>query len=83
MRNFYHKLKQDDQDLLDAAAALGARDGFQATSNNLSQGIVNENNGIGEIQDRGHFGLGIAPRESRPVHKIELTKQQEAEINEA
>jgi hypothetical protein len=31
----------------------------------------------------GEFGLGMAPRDSRPVNKIELTKEKEAEILEA
>ena len=35
------------------------------------------------IVERGEFGLGRAPRESKPIHKIELTKEQEAEIHEA
>lgn len=31
----------------------------------------------------GEFGLGVAPRDSRPVNKIELTKEKEAEIADA
>jgi len=31
----------------------------------------------------GEFGLGKAPRDSRPIFKIELTKEKEAEILEA
>lgn len=39
--------------------------------------------GVGDIIDQGEFGLGRAPRDSRPVNKIELTKEKEAEIAEA
>ena len=31
----------------------------------------------------GEFGLGVAPRDSRPVNKIQLTKEKEAEIADA
>jgi len=40
-------------------------------------------NGVGTEVDQGEFGLGRAPRDSRPVNKIELTKEKEAEIAEA
>ena len=46
-------------------------------------GSLRDTVGVGEIQDQGEFGLGRAPRESRPVNKIELTKEKEAEIAEA
>ena len=39
--------------------------------------------GVGQLADQGEFGLGIAARDSRPVHKIELTKEKEAELQEA
>lgn len=83
MRNYCNKQKQDDQGLLDAASVLNPRDGVQTAGQNLSQGAPSEQNGIGEVVDRGEFGLGVAPRESKPVTKIELTKEQEAELNEA
>lgn len=39
--------------------------------------------GVGQLEDQGEFGLGVAARDSRPVHKIELTKEKEAELAEA
>jgi hypothetical protein len=39
--------------------------------------------GVGETHEMGAFGLGVAPRSSKPVNKIELSKEQEAEIFEA
>jgi hypothetical protein len=40
-------------------------------------------NGVGENHEIGAFGLGVAPKSSKPVNKIELSKEQEAEIAEA
>ena len=37
--------------------------------------------GVGELEEIGEFGLGIAPAMSKPVNKIEISKQREEEIN--
>ena len=83
MRNYYFKLKQDDKQLLDAAEALLGRGGIQSAGKDMTQDAPDDENRIGEIEDRGQFGLGVAPKDSRPVNKIELTKEQEAEFKEA
>ena len=44
---------------------------------------VNVGDGVGDIEELGEFGLGVAPRDSRPVHKIEMSKEKEAELLEA
>lgn len=37
--------------------------------------------GVGDLnEDAGHFGLGRALREAKPITKIELSKEKEAEI---
>ena len=36
--------------------------------------------GVGDLEEIGEFGLGIAPRHSKPVTKIELSKAKEEEI---
>ena len=36
--------------------------------------------GVGEVQDEGAFGLGMAPIESKPITKIEISKEREEEI---
>lgn len=35
---------------------------------------------MGHLEEAGEFGLGRAPREAKPVIKIELSKEKEAEI---
>jgi len=37
--------------------------------------------GVGEMEDAGEFGLGVAPLESKPVNKIEISKEREEEIS--
>lgn len=39
-----------------------------------------QKDGVGELDDIGEFGLGIAPRNLKPVNKIELSKKKEEEI---
>lgn len=38
------------------------------------------NDGVGDIEEMGQFGLGKAHRDSKPIHKIELSKEKEEEI---
>ena len=35
---------------------------------------------VGELEEAGEFGLGVALREAKPVTKIEISKDKEAEI---
>jgi hypothetical protein len=35
---------------------------------------------VGSIEEDGEFGLGLAPIESKPVTKIEISKEREEEI---
>ena len=37
--------------------------------------------GVGDLEEIGEFGLGLAPSLSKPVNKIEISKQREEEIN--
>lgn len=39
-----------------------------------------QKDGVGELLELGEFGLGVAPRASKPINKIELSKEKEAEI---
>ena len=83
MRNSYRKLVQDGKNILEAEDLIGAGSAHANDENALKRGNTRDNDGVGDIQDQGEFGLGIAPRDSRPVNKIELTKEKEAEIAEA
>ena len=80
MRNSYRKLKQDGKNAL-SAERVGVSD--KKSEQNVAKGDKKVENGVGINVDVGEFGLGKAPSESRPVHKIELTKEQEAAIAEA
>ena len=35
---------------------------------------------VGELEEQGEFGLGVAVRDGKPVTKIEISKEKEAEI---
>jgi hypothetical protein len=37
--------------------------------------------GVGDLEEIGEFGLGVAPIHSKPINKIEISKQREEEIN--
>lgn len=81
MRNSYRKLKQDGKNILEAETA--DKEGTADSEKELARGNTMGENGVGTEVDQGEFGLGRAPRDSRPVNKIELTKEKEAEIAEA
>ena len=36
--------------------------------------------GVGDLEDNGEFGLGIAPRTAKPTNRIELPKEKEEKI---
>ena len=61
-------------------AGDGAAD---SEKNGLKRGNTDAGAGVGDLQDQGEFGLGRAPKDSKPVNKIELSKAKEAEIAEA
>lgn len=81
MRNSYRKLKQDGKNVLEAETTEAG--GTAESDKELKRGNTMGDNGVGTEVDQGEFGLGRAPRDSRPVNKIELTKEKEAEIAEA
>lgn len=84
MKNCYNQLKHDGKAILEASDFLIGADGSAASEKGgLNRAKTMAKDGIGEVLQGGEFGLGIAPRDSRPIHKIELTKEKEAEIAEA
>jgi len=80
MRNSFRKLKQDGKNFLDAANVEGSRSNISQEEQLRKQKTMLEGDGVGSLQEIGEFGLGIAARDSRPVVKIEMSKEKEAEL---
>lgn len=80
MRNLFRKLKQDGQNLLTAEETMRSDLGNAAQEELKRRNTMLQADGVGEVEDAGQFGLGLAPRESKPVTKIELSKEKEEEI---
>lgn len=82
MKNCYLKLKQDGQSILEAEL-IGADGRAESEKDAMKRSKTLRVDGVGELQDQGEFGLGLAPKDSKPVNKIELSKAKEAEIRDA
>lgn len=78
MRNLFRKLKQENSNLLAAEEHVRSDKIGSADENAKRQKTKGE--GAGEILDQGGFGLGVAPRDGKPVTKIEMSKEREEEI---
>ena len=76
MRNSYRKLKQDGANILKAENILAA-DGAANSETAIKRGNTMQGDGVGDVEELGEFGLGVAPRDSRPVNKIEMSKEKE------
>ena len=77
MRNLFRKLKQEHNNLLAVedhvrSDKIGSAEEIKRQKTKLE--------GAGELVDLGGFGLGVAPREAKPVTKIEISKEREEEI---
>lgn len=77
MRNSYRKLRQDGANILKAENILAA-DGAANSEEAIKRGNTMQGDGVGDVEELGEFGLGVAPRDSRPVNKIEMSKEKEA-----
>lgn len=83
MRNIYRKLELDAKNIMEGKGEVFNRDG-QSSSHQQDlerRKTLLMNNGVGDLEDIGEFGLGVAPSLSRPINKIEISKQREEEIN--
>ena len=38
-----------------------------------------QKDGVGDLDEIGEFGLGVAPRYAKPINKIEISKSKEEE----
>ena len=79
MKNAYQKMKQDSAQLLEldadyASQKPGTGENFMTRKQTMME------DGLGELEDIGQFGLGLAVRDAKPVNKLELSKEKEAEI---
>lgn len=79
MRNLFRKLKQENNNLLAAEEHVSHNKVGSASDIALRQ-KTGKGEGAGEIVDVGGFGLGVAPRDAKPVTKIEISKEREEEI---
>ena len=78
MRNLFRKLKQENTNLLATEEHVRSDKIGSADDQAKRQKLKIE--GAGELLDQGGVGLGIAPREAKPVTKIEISKEREEEI---
>jgi len=78
MRNLFRKLKQENINLL--AAEEHVRSDKIGSADEMAKRQKTMVEGQGDLLDQGGFGLGVAPREAKPVTKIEISKEREEEI---
>lgn len=79
MRNLFQKLKQDGANLHMMDETRYSEKVATADEKLKRRGTILEGR-VGDLEESGEFGLGIAPKEAKPVTKIELSKEKEAEI---
>lgn len=86
MRNIYKKLEMDAKNIMEGKGgdlSMFNRDGGPSSAQ--AQDLERRKtmllqNGVGDLQEIGEFGLGVAPSLSKPINKIEISKQREEEI---
>lgn len=78
MRNLFRKLKQESANLL--AAEEHVRSDKIGSADDIAKRQKTIAEGSGDLIDLGGFGLGIAPKDSKPITKIEISKEREEEI---
>lgn len=79
MRNLFMKLKQDGQSLQMMDDTINSEKVATADDSIKRRNTILEGR-VGDLEDVGEFGLGVALREAKPVTKIEISKEKEAEI---
>lgn len=79
MRNNFLKLRQESANLLEHKTAISGVEDTSAEAVLRRRGTILANT-VGQAEDTGQFGLGKAPRDMRPITKIEISKEKEKEI---
>ena len=80
MRNAFRKLKQDGANLLAAEETIRSDGNGPTAAEMKRRNTLLGLEGVGELEDGGEFGLGMASKDAKPVTKIELSKAKEEEI---
>jgi len=79
MKNLFNKLKQDSANLQMMDETVNSEKVGTADAG-LQRGNTTLEGRVGELEEIGEFGLGIAVRDQKPVAKIEISKEKEAQI---
>lgn len=78
MRNLFNKMVQESDNILQHSDTIKSTGG--AGTLNKQETLKMEQDGVGDIEEAGEFGLGKARHDAKPVNKIEVSKEREAEI---
>ena len=79
MRNLFMKLKQEGAQMQMMDETINSEKVQTADAELQRRNTIQEGR-VGELEEQGEFGLGIAVRDGKPVTKIEISKEKEAEI---
>jgi hypothetical protein len=80
MRNFYRKYEFEAKNIQLKGESL--RQGMPQVEKELERRkTMAAHAGVGDLEEIGEFGLGLAPRLAKPVNKIEISKEREEVIN--
>ena len=79
MCNLFMKLKQEGNQMQMMDETINSEKVHTADADLQRRNTIQEGR-VGELEELGEFGLGVALREAKPVTKIEISKEKEAEI---
>ena len=81
MKNIYRKLEYDAKNISTNMDNVGIDTTTGQSAKELERRkTMLQKDGMGDLDEIGEFGLGVAPRFAKPVTKIELSKAKEEEI---
>lgn len=79
MKNIYRKLEYEAKNITNKAESLGSAGKPDNQQELERRKTMLLKDGVGDLDEIGEFGLGIAPRYAKPVNKIEISKVKEEE----
>ncbi len=80
MRNIYRKLEHSARAISSKQDSIrGTKKETEAEELKRRQTMMMQE-GVGDLDEVGEFGLGVAHRDAKPISKIELSKGKEEEI---